>query len=495
MAALVFAAALIISVTAYAETADVLPEDESLMPPEPVTEIDENLMPQEPVSNTRSDEASKAAATKGKTYKLQDLLMSEKIGHDEFEKHGIADKIKKGKFKKYEIGKRIACFYQRKIGNAIVEKDFLNYQFDRNTGEFIEKNGGWRDDLPETLPADMLTLEEALAKSDAVRGEVLFGILYFMSPDSDVFPLDPTPENPCWAVHSTGERGYRIVTVIDAVTGEFLGNGVPPPASGFSMTGPFNDCVNGWISKYESAEYWFDVFPVSDGNSYSGEFPSSGDIQSYIQDPSVLMFYEIAHGGSTSFRNECNVLTRASDIHSWMASRQKMLFAFIASCGGMCSTGSGTLSHEFRKGSAQHTTTVGYCDMAGATCSGTNCWVNAEAWQNTLFYRMALGNTVKEAFDIANAAYPGCFQSNCMRFEGDPNYRIPTFTNIGSQTSGGTNHIVEFCGMENGQSRHGKAICRGDWQLDPCNWTSSCSTGWEYDPDDFYYGCNSNCGN
>ena len=164
-----------------------------------------------------------------RTYGIQYLLTPEKIGYEEYEKFGIAGMIEEGKFERYEIGGRIACFHQRKIGAAIVEKDFLNYQFDRNTGEFIEKNGGWRDDLPETLPADMLTLEEALAKSDAVRGEVLFGILYFMSPDSDVFPLDPTPENPCWAVHSTGERGYRVVTVIDAVTGEFLGNGVPPP--------------------------------------------------------------------------------------------------------------------------------------------------------------------------------------------------------------------------------------------------------------------------
>lgn len=128
-------------------------------------------------------------------------------------------------------------FYQRKIGNAIVEKDFLNYQFDRNTGEFIEKNGGWRDDLPETLPADMLTLEEALAKSDAVRGEVLSGALFFISPDSKVFPPDSAPGNPCWVVRSV-EGGYRQTGIIDAVTGEFLGNGVPPPGDGDSTVMP-----------------------------------------------------------------------------------------------------------------------------------------------------------------------------------------------------------------------------------------------------------------
>ena len=107
---LVLAATLAAGVTAYAETADVLPEDESLMPPEPVTEKHENLMPQEPATETEAEKASETAVTKGKTYKLQDLLMSEKIGHDEFGRHKIADKLRKGKFKKYEIGKRIACF-------------------------------------------------------------------------------------------------------------------------------------------------------------------------------------------------------------------------------------------------------------------------------------------------------------------------------------------------------------------------------------------------
>jgi len=173
-----------------------------------------------------------ANMSEDRTYGIHDLLTPEKIGHDEFEKYGIADKISAGKFGRYEIGERIACFYQRKIGIAVVEKEFLNYQFDRKTGEFIEKNGGWRDDLPEALPAEMLTFEEALTRSDAVSGETLSGTLYVISPDSDVFPLDPAPENPCWVVRSA-EDGY---TIIDAVTGSFLGKGIPPPGGDDAVT-------------------------------------------------------------------------------------------------------------------------------------------------------------------------------------------------------------------------------------------------------------------
>ncbi len=198
---------------------------DSLMPAEPVTGDDKEVVPD---SASESEDVS-ASQTSLRTYGIHELLTPEKIGHEEFERHGIADMIAAGKFSKHEIGDRIVCFHQRRVGAAIVEKDFLNYQFDRHTGEFIERNGGWRDDLPETLPADMLTLEEALAESDAVRGEVLSGTLYFISPDSSVFPLDPAPENPCWAIYGVGERGHLVLTVIDAVTGEFLGNGIPPP--------------------------------------------------------------------------------------------------------------------------------------------------------------------------------------------------------------------------------------------------------------------------
>ncbi len=71
--------------------------------------------------------------------------------------------------------------------------------------------------------------------------------------------------------------------------------------------------------------------------------------------------------------------------------------------------------------------------------------------------------------------------------------QAPKYINIDWTYTWGGNSIVEFCGMENGQSKHGKATCRGDWDVDPCNWKSYCETGWEYNPDDFWDNCYNEC--
>ena len=56
----------------------------------------------------------------------------------------------------------------------------------------------------------------------------------------------------------------------------------------------------------------------------------------------------------------------------------------------------------------------------------------------------------------------------------------PTYINIGSTVSSGFNNIVEICGIREGVVTHAKGTClQGAWQVDPCNWTSTCSTGWE----------------
>ena len=54
--------------------------------------------------------------------------------------------------------------------------------------------------------------------------------LWYLSPDSDIFPIKPTPNNPCWAVWIADDMGYNTdVIVIDAVDGKILGHGVPIP--------------------------------------------------------------------------------------------------------------------------------------------------------------------------------------------------------------------------------------------------------------------------
>ena len=128
-------------------------------------------------------------------------------------------------FKRAEIGDMIVYGHQRKIDDAIVAGDRIVYQFDKDTKELKKKIIHWRDDLPEHLPP-VIPKEQA---ESMVRGKVQFTTLYFILPDTPVFPIDPTPRNPCWVVRSIDENGNMIITVIDAVEGKILGYGVPPP--------------------------------------------------------------------------------------------------------------------------------------------------------------------------------------------------------------------------------------------------------------------------
>ena len=50
-------------------------------------------------------------------------------------------------FEQYEIGDLIVYFHQRTLGGATVEKDFINYQFDKESKELLEKKMNWRGDL------------------------------------------------------------------------------------------------------------------------------------------------------------------------------------------------------------------------------------------------------------------------------------------------------------------------------------------------------------
>ncbi len=131
------------------------------------------------------------------------------------------------KFKRQEISNTIVYWHQRMIDDAIVEGDYINYQFDKDTKELKKKIINWRDDLPEHLPS---VIPKEQAESIAGGGSAT---LYFISPESSIFPIKSTPKNPCWVVWKvagTYEGGsYYDIIVIDAVEGKILGYGIPPP--------------------------------------------------------------------------------------------------------------------------------------------------------------------------------------------------------------------------------------------------------------------------
>jgi hypothetical protein len=128
-------------------------------------------------------------------------------------------------FRKATFGNHTSYYYHRMIGNAIVEFDRMTYRFDKETGEFIEKRVYWRDDLPDELPP-IISEEDAMTIGGGTKA-----VLFYIDPESNVFAeVEPTPENPCWAVLVYDNKGCNTdVIVVDAVTGEILGHGTPIP--------------------------------------------------------------------------------------------------------------------------------------------------------------------------------------------------------------------------------------------------------------------------
>jgi hypothetical protein len=92
-------------------------------------------------------------------------------------------------FKRYDIGDKTVYWHQRMVGDAIVEGDYIRYQFDRDSGALLTKKTEWRDGLPAQLPP-IISREQAGA---GIGREVLYTKLYFISPDSFVHPIMPAP--------------------------------------------------------------------------------------------------------------------------------------------------------------------------------------------------------------------------------------------------------------------------------------------------------------
>ncbi len=336
-----------------------------------------------------------------------------------FEAYGDDDKH----FEEVEIGTMRVYFHQRMIGGATVEKDYIVYQLDEDTGRLLARKSHWREDVSDFTPLALIARERA---ERLAGGEIQFSSLYIISPESDVFPIYPTPRNACWVVRTLRENYGLQVVVVDAVTSQIRGHGVPPPYDAFSLTGPwyFYPCSGSWDAWSGNAAGWFDAM------GYSTEevvWPTQSKVQSHVQSHVTAMFYELAHGGSSYFASGCvngqaEEYTYASEIETWISGYEKMPFAFIGSCDGMTSTGDGTFAYEFRKGSNDDATVVGYSGMSQYQCD--NCWTYSIDWQDALFGYMSSGYAVKDAFDQANADYPVCATPNCMRFAGDEDFAV-----------------------------------------------------------------------
>jgi hypothetical protein len=370
------------------------------------------------------DMRSKGACASGLALLLILVVLTGFLGPDSPLAAGPPDRYQPGdrNFSEFEIGDLRVFWHQRMVDDAFVENDFIVYQFDKTSGELMDIKSHWRDDLPDHLPPGLLSKADAMA---FVTGKVEGCRLYFISPESDVYPIKPPPENPCWVVRHVVDGALKI-TVVDALSGAILGNGVPPPYEGFSLTGPweFAPCSGAWTSWKENARSWFETMGYS---TQAITWPTQDEVRGHIQSCETAMFYELAHGSSTMFESGCvggtsGETTYASEIESWIAAYPKMPFAFIGSCGGLCWKFDGTFAYEFRKGEPESTSVVGYCNMAEPECA--LCWEQSIAWQSALFSYMNQGWTVRDAFDRARADYPACGDSGCVRFAGDREFAV-----------------------------------------------------------------------
>jgi len=189
--------------------------------------------------------------------------------------------------------------------------------------------------------------------------------------------------------------------------------------TGFSLSGPtgYAPCAGAWTGLYTNAAGWFNALGYT---TESVKWPSESTVRSHIQSTETAVFYELAHGGSTSFASGCEngsyERTTAAEVSAWIQDYTAMPFTFIGSCGGMCDVGPGSLSDAFRKGSMVGTVTIGYCGMDGA--AGSDCWYrDAFDWQDAFFGNLYLGQTVGEAYGNAIALYPTC--ADCILLYGD----------------------------------------------------------------------------
>ncbi|NLH17262.1 MAG: right-handed parallel beta-helix repeat-containing protein, partial [Phycisphaerae bacterium] len=367
---------------------------------------------------------------------------AEKHRFDFLERSGFESLPDTVRFTEMELSDRVVYSRQRTVVGAgveaIVQGDHVAYHFDRNSGRLKDFRAHWRNDIPELLPdvidkdgaeakaldlAEEARIARGLAGTNRNLAKIRFSGLYYLKPDSEVVGIHPAPENPCWIVE-TEQAGVLSAVVIDAIEGRIAGPAIPPPAAGFSFTGPvdISGCSSGWFSWYTDARDWFEKMGYA---TEMAQYPTQAKMIEKIQSLDLSVFYEMAHGGSTSFGNGCSDSTTASEVTAWLTGIPAVPFTFLGSCDGMCSTGAGTLSYAFRKGSMVGTATVGYCGMSNQPCI-QDCWYDGYTipWQTRLFKSLSQGKSIKEAFDIANADYPGCAQNNCMRLAGDPNLRL-----------------------------------------------------------------------
>ena len=303
------------------------------------------------------------------------------------------------------IGDVHVQYWEHVIDDLLVINDSILLHLDIETGNVIKYEKSWTDveDLLIDFNKGFFEPNNYLKKQLVVFPDKSDCTYFYTFQDYQEYPVL------CWEVwYSNG------ATTLYNNVGEKIGYGIPTPSNGFSLSGyDYNPQYpdDPWINYRKNADNYFQKWCDS---TESISLPLKDTVSSYVKDPSVQFFYEIAHGDYTNFLiNDRWERYYFSTVRKDMEDRQPMKFAFIGSCNGMNYVGPDSFSHQFRKGEMNKTVTIGYCNMTQAA------WKYSYFWQDHMFKLMDEQKTIYNAFIEACAEYPG-IADNVM-FVGDEN--------------------------------------------------------------------------
>jgi len=316
--------------------------------------------------------------------------------------------------KEKNIGNIHVKYWIHVIDDVVIKNDYILLQLNPINNKIIKFEKKWID----TKDLEINTIKTNLNTIKTDENKVLWKekVIYPEKNDlKNFYSIDKNQTFPllCWEVRYNNGNTFLYNS-----DGKIIGKGLSAPNEGFSLSG-YNDpsYPDPWISWRLNADTWFKKWCDI---TTSISLPTVQIISSYVSNPDMNIFYEIAHsvGLPTRFQaNEEGVFYTADQIHEDMENRDPIRFAMLCSCEAMRDVGPGTISYEFRKGETQNTVTIGYIGMA--SCPG---WSVSLEWQDYMFYIINSNYTIQDAFNLACAQYP--IISDCVMFVGDQSLKI-----------------------------------------------------------------------
>ena len=198
--------------------------------------------------------------------------------------------------------------------------------------------------------------------------------------------------------------------IVDAVTGETVGHGTPPPTNrSISVSGYHEGYHDPWRDYRGNATSYFNRWGYSTWNAYA---PAKSSMGARIRNYDYKMYFCIAHGDG----NQCKLSSRewmySSEVRSYMSGRHPFQFSFLGQCGAFTGRKRNSMYYALMKGRTTGTCAIGYYNAhlsAG--------WRYSLSWQKKLFKTVDDGHSWYIAFQRANATYPACREM--VRFVGD----------------------------------------------------------------------------